>query len=85
MFTIYSKPGCSYCEQAKNVLASAGLPYNELILDVGQVKDPTKNYTTVTQLKQRIPSARTVPQIFHEEQLIGGFDALKQYLTLAEA
>lgn len=85
MFVIYSKPGCSYCEQAKNVLSEAGLNYNELILDVGQVKDPSKTYTTVPQLKQRVPDARTVPQIFHGDQLIGGFEALKHYLSTVEA
>lgn len=83
MFTIYSKPNCSYCEQAKALLTLAGLQYEELILDVGQVKDPMKTYTTVPQLKQRVPSAQTVPQIFHNEQLIGGFEALKQHLAIA--
>jgi glutaredoxin len=83
MFTIYSKPNCSYCEQAKALLTRAGLPYEELILDVGQVKDPTKTYTTVPALKQRVPSAQTVPQIFHGDELVGGFEALKRHLSIA--
>jgi glutaredoxin 3 len=80
MFTIYSKPSCSYCEQAKGLLAAKGLEYQELILDVGQVKDPAKTYTTVHQLKQRVPDARTVPQIFRDDEHVGGFDALKLLL-----
>ena len=81
MFTIYSKPACTYCDQAKGLLESKGLTFQELILDVGQVKDPSKTYTTVNQLKQRVPDARTVPQIFKGDELIGGFDALKLHLS----
>ena len=77
MFTIYSKPGCAYCERAKDLISSKNLPYVEQILDVGQEKQVGKNYYTVDQLKKLVPSARTVPQIFLNEELIGGFDALK--------
>lgn len=80
MFTIYSKPNCAFCEQAKSLLSSKGLEYQELIIDVGQPKDPNKTYTTVESLKQRVPDARTVPQIFDGDELIGGFQALQQRL-----
>jgi glutaredoxin 3 len=80
-YTIYSKPGCTYCEQAKSLLASKNLSYTELILDVGQVKDPAKQYYTVAQLKEKVPEARTVPQIFKGTTLIGGYDSLKQRLA----
>lgn len=79
-FTIYSKPGCTYCEQAKELLKSKGLQYEELILDVGQLKDPNVTYYTVNQLKEKVPAARTVPQIFKEDEHVGGFDALKKLL-----
>ena len=64
MFEIYSKPGCSFCEQAKQLLDSKGLPYNEHILDVGQVKEPGVSYYTVEQLHKLVPGARTVTKIF---------------------
>lgn len=76
-FTVYSKPFCSYCDQAKALLASKGLNYTEVIIDTGQLKDPTKQYTTVAELKNILPTVKTVPQIFKGEQHIGGFDALK--------
>lgn len=79
-FTIYSKPSCSSCEQAKALLTARGYSYDELILDTGQVKDPSKTYTTVETLKAMVPTARTVPQIFRDGTLIGGFDALKNIL-----
>lgn len=80
MYEVYSKPNCTYCEQAKALLTSLDLPFTEYIIDVGQVKDASKTYVTVNQLKERVPTARTVPQIFKEGQLIGGFDALKKML-----
>ena len=76
-FTIYSKPSCAFCEQAKSLLTAKNLSYEELILDVGQVKDEAKQYVSVNQLKDKVPGARTVPQIFRNGQLIGGFDSLK--------
>ncbi len=79
-FTIYSKPGCTYCEQAKELLKSKGLQYEELILDVGQLKDPGVTYYTVNQLKEKVPAARTVPQIFKDGEHVGGFDALKKMI-----
>lgn len=80
MYHVYSKPNCTYCEQAKALLTSLNLPFQEYIIDVGQVKDPSKTYVTVNQLKEKVPTARTVPQIFKEDQYIGGFDALKKLL-----
>lgn len=80
MFLVYSKPGCSYCEAAKVLLTERGLTFNEMIVDTGQVKDPTKTYVSVQQLKQRVPTAQTVPQILDGDELVGGFDALKKYL-----
>lgn len=80
-FTIYSKPNCTYCEQAKSLLKSKDIPYQEIILDVGQVKDPSKTYASVKTLKDRVPTAQTVPQIFKNEDYVGGFDALKKILA----
>lgn len=79
-FVVYSKPECVYCDKAKQLLESHGLQYREVVIDVGQEKQPEVEYITVTALKERIPGVRTVPQIYRGEQLIGGYDALKQVL-----
>ena len=81
MYEIYSKPNCDFCVKAKTLLESKGLEYAELIIDIGQTKEEGLTYATVAQLKQRVPNARTVPQIFHNGKLIGGFDALKLSLN----
>ena len=81
MYTIYSKESCSYCDRAKELLTQKGLSYNEKILDVGQTKLEPSNYYSVAELQSKVPGARTVPQIFEGDILIGGFDALKQKLV----
>lgn len=84
MYTVYSKPACPYCDQAKALLTSKGLAYQELILDVGQPKVEGNTYVTKEQLLAFAPLARTVPQIFDGTELIGGFTELKRRLEWAE-
>lgn len=75
-YTVYSKPNCPQCDKAKMLLSMKGLQYKEIIIDVGQDKDPNKHYASVTELKQKVPSAKSVPQIFKNEEHIGGYEAL---------
>lgn len=81
MFVIYSKPGCAACDKSKALLTAKNLSYDVYELDVGQPKLPGTTYYTVEQLKLRVPGARTVPQIFEGDTLIGGYDALQKRLT----
>jgi glutaredoxin 3 len=68
---LYSRknPSCEYCRQAKELLDLYGIDYYEIDLDDLGVRD---------YFKER--GFRTVPQIFREDQHIGGFNALEQYL-----
>jgi len=68
---VWSKDNCPYCVQAKNLLQMKGIEYEERNVN----KDWSKE-----QLLEAVPGARTVPQIFLDEQLIGGFDQLKAHL-----
>lgn len=77
MFTVYSKPGCGFCDKAKSLLESKSLPYSEIILDVGQEKISGKEYVSVDELKRLVPGVRAVPQIFKDGQHLGGYEALK--------
>jgi glutaredoxin len=77
MYKIYSKPNCPFCVKAKDLLKSKNIDFQEYVLDVGQVKDSTVDYFTVPQLQALVPGVRTVPQIFEDNTLIGGFDALR--------
>jgi glutaredoxin len=67
---VWSKNQCPYCDQAKALLKMKGVEFEERNVQ----KDWTKE-----QLLEAVPTARTVPQIFIDEQLVGGFTELKQY------
>ena len=71
MITVYSRPGCKWCETSKSLLELKGIEYNELMLDVD---------ITVDQLKHLVPGAKSVPQVMANEIYIGGYKELTQYL-----
>jgi glutaredoxin len=72
--TVWSKYNCPYCDQAKALLTMKGIAFEEKKIGDGYSKED---------LLEAVPTARTVPQIFIDEQLIGGFTELKQHLTEA--
>lgn len=65
---IYTKDHCPYCVKAKLLLDKKGLNYVEI--DVGN--DPVKR----EELMLKSEGRRTVPQIFINNQPIGGCDDL---------
>lgn len=88
MFIIYSKPNCTFCNQAKALLKSKGLDYLELMLDLGQARLPDTEYVLLHDLEKLLPGVKTVPQIFERlgggapaTHHIGGFAELKTYLN----
>jgi glutaredoxin len=68
---VWSKDQCPYCVQAKNLLTSQGIDYEERNINEGYTKE---------QLLEAVPNARTLPQIFIDDKLIGGFTELRQHL-----
>ena len=69
---IWSKYHCPYCDQAKALLTSKGIVFEEKKIGDGYSKE---------ELLEAVPNARTVPQIFLDGELVGGFNELKQKLT----
>lgn len=69
---IWSKYHCPYCDQAKALLKSKGIVFEEKKIGDGYTKE---------ELLEAVPNARTVPQIFLDGELVGGFTELKQKLT----
>ncbi len=78
--TLYSKPGCTYCVQAKSLLTEKNVPYTEIIIDIGQDKDPTASYVPLVEFKTTYPTVKTLPFILDSETPIGGFRELQAYL-----
>lgn len=68
---VWSKDNCPYCDQAKGLLKIKGIEFEEKKIGHG--------YTT-EQLLEAVPGARTVPQIFIDDTLVGGFTELKTHL-----
>ena len=84
MFTVYSKPSCPHCDQAKALLSAKGIEYKVVNLDVGQPKMAGETYISRDDLLSLFPGARTMPQINRvvedEVQVVGGFTELKKLL-----
>jgi glutaredoxin 3 len=72
---VWSKDHCPYCVQAKALLEQKGIAYEERKIGDGWTKE---------QLLEAVPDARTVPQIFLNDELVGGFTELRAKF-LAEA
>jgi glutaredoxin len=68
---IWSKYQCPYCDQARALLEIKGYEIEERKIGDGWTRED---------LLEAVPAARTVPQIFLDENLIGGFTELKKYL-----
>jgi glutaredoxin 3 len=69
---VWSKYHCPYCDQAKALLSSKGIEFEEKKIGDGYTKE---------ELLEAVPNARTVPQIFLDGEHVGGFTELKQKLT----
>ena len=72
---VWSKDNCPYCVQAKALLNQKNIQFEERKIGDGWTKE---------QLLEAVPNARTVPQIFLDGQLVGGFTELRAKF-LAEA
>ena len=70
---VWSKYNCPYCDQAKALLKMKGIPFEEKKIGDGYTKED---------LLEAVPTARTVPQIFLDEELIGGYTELKNKFSV---
>jgi len=71
MNIVYSKPLCPYCDMAKALLKQKSIVFEEKIVGVDVTRE---------QLLEAVPNAKTVPQIFLNGELIGGYEQLKSKL-----
>ena len=65
---IYTKWGCPYCVRAKALLDGKGVSYVEYDITLGGPKK--------AEMQDRIPGARTVPQVLVAGQALGGSDEI---------
>lgn len=69
--TVYTTPICPYCNNAKQLLSSKGVEYQEVAMQ------GLSNEERMA-LMQKTNNFRTVPQIFIGDTFVGGFDDLNK-------
>ena len=68
---VWSKDNCTFCDQAKALLEQRNIPYEEKKIGYGFTRED---------LLEAVPTARAVPQIFVNNNHVGGFTELRQYI-----
>ena len=68
--TVFTRPGCSFCAEAKSLLKEKGIVFEELVLN--------QDYSIKTLIA--VSNKTTVPQIFMNGELVGGAEELKKVL-----
>lgn len=65
---VFAGPQCGYCARAKALLTAKQLPYTEIDITVEENR---------AELLKRLPRSRTIPQIFIDDEYIGGCEDLE--------
>lgn len=68
---VWSKPACPYCTKAKALLKMKGIEYEE--------KNIAEGYN-IQDMLALVPNARTMPQIWLDDQHLGGYHELEKKL-----
>tara|TARA_Y100000004_G_scaffold103273_1_gene115835 strand:- start:563 stop:796 length:234 start_codon:yes stop_codon:yes gene_type:complete len=71
MFTVYSKPGCSYCKKVTRLLELAETRY--VVYSMGRDFSPSEFY-------EKFGEGSSFPQVIFNETKIGGCSATLNYL-----
>lgn len=67
---MYSGPMCSFCEAAKRLLKRNNLEY--------QIIDISSEEGLIDEMIKKANGRRTIPQIFFNEQHVGGYQELRE-------
>ena len=71
---VYTAPNCAWCVKAKSLLEEKNVPYEEIRIGV----DMNKNDFFLFFASQ---GARTVPQIYIDDNYVGGYAELEKFLS----
>lgn len=69
-FLIFTKYRCSYCDRAKILIEQKGYEYDSINIE---------DNNNIDLLLKMNKNARTMPQIFMDDKLIGGYTDLVKY------
>lgn len=71
-YIIYSRPHCTFCDQAKSLIESKGHTYQEVIIGENITKE---------EFLEMFPGQRTVPVVILDGQNIGGYTELTEQIN----
>ena len=69
-FLVFTKYRCSYCDRAKSLIEQKGYEYESINIEEDN---------NIDLLLEKNKYARTMPQIFINDKLIGGYTDLVKY------
>ncbi len=72
-YIVYSKRNCSFCDRAIDLIEYQGFQV--------QVKKIDENSEYFQEMRNLAPSMRTMPVIFKDNNLIGGFSDLVEHFS----
>ena len=67
--TVYMGPRCAFCDAAKRLLTRNNIPYKEINIALEEGK--------MDEMLNKSNGKRTIPQIFFDDQHIGGYDEIR--------
>jgi glutaredoxin len=76
MFFVYGANNSKACDRAEFLLCTLGYEYKIYRINV---------HYTLAQLERLVPGVKTVPQIYHGTQYIGGMKELNEFLQKSES
>jgi glutaredoxin len=83
---VYSRDNCVFCTKAKALLEKNNIPYKELLIDTqgrdNRMLTENQSWTTKDDLLKARPGVKTVPQIWIDNEYVGGYTELEAKLNL---
>ena len=73
LYTVFSKNNCSYCARAIHLIEDQGFQV--------QIKKIDENNEYFQEMRNLAPSMRTMPVIFKNNTLIGGYSDLVNHFS----
>ena len=70
-YTVFSKNNCSFCDRAINLIED-----NDHAVIIKKIDEDQAFFL---EMRERAPAMRTMPVVFVEDQLIGGYADLVQH------
>ena len=67
--TVYMGPRCAFCDAAKRLLTRNSISYKEINIALEEGK--------MDEMLKKSNGKRTIPQIFFDDQHIGGYDEVR--------